>query len=357
MNYKSYLKKEIEKAIFIEIKKDVTLRVKGNPSLKAGDYPLLPEDVVDLAQRGVDSLPAEAIIKGMVYVIACDRNFKYSDKYIEFLKSLEGIESYFVMNIDKNKGNDIKKSIIYATALCEIDNKKESKMNRVYLLMEQYDRTGIEHIKDEILENLEELSERYPEYGPPNFHLGDYYLDKDMDLAKLYFKKSIKDPLTKQKAYEILEKIRITDEYDGAVELVKSGNGSDALRTLIPYCDTYKENLDAKYYTAIAFRQIGDNYKAIYYLQELINVAERPEVYNEIGLNLAELGEFEAAREYFKKALRIKPDDSSIICNIGVCHLNLGDEAEAKKAFELASRINPKDDVAEKWLMEMEGGE
>lgn len=354
MDYITYLKKEIEKAIFVQIKKDITLNINESPVLSAGDYPILPKDVMYIAQNNTDSIPADVLIRGMIYLIACDKDFKLNDKYISFLKAFKGIESYIIMEIEKNKKDELKKSIIYASTLCIIKNTKENRMNRIYLLMEHLNRTGLAFLEEEILRSLEELKQKYPEYGPLNYNLGEYYLDKDMDLAKHYFRISLDDKKTHEMADKILEKIRVTEEYDKAVEMVKAGQGDEALKILIPYCSMCPDNLDAKYYTAVSYRQLKDNYNALFYLNELTTIAERPEVYNEIGLNLAELGEFEAAREYFKKALKIKPDDSSIICNIGVCDLNLGETAEAKKAFTLAARINPNDEVAINWLNELE---
>lgn len=354
MDYITYLKKEIEKTIFIQIKKDIILNMKGNPVLSAGDYPILPKDVIHIAQNETDSIPAEAIIRGMIYLIACDKDFNLNNKYISFLKSFRGVESYIIMEIEKNKKDELKKSIIYASTLCEIRNTKENKMNRIYLLMEHFNRTGLNFLEEEILRSLEDLKLKNPEYGPLNYHFGEYYLNKDMDLAKHYLRISLDDPKTHEMANQILEKIRVTEEYDSAVEMVKAGQGDEALKILIPYCNICPDNLDAKYFTAVSYRQLGDNYNAMLYLKELTTIAERPEVYNEIGLNLAELGEFEASKEYFKKALKIKPDDSSIICNIGVCNLNLGEIDEARKAFGLAARINPNDEVAIKWLNELE---
>lgn len=356
MNFKTYLKREIEKALFIEINMDVTLKLKGNPILKRGDYPLLPDDIIDYAKKGIDSIPSDSLIRGMIYVIACDRDFKYNASYIDFLNSIEGIQSYLIMNIEKYKVSDTKKAIVYSTALSVLNPKAENKMNTIYLLMDYYEKTNLEFIEDEIIEKLNSLTNEYPAYGIPNLHLGEYYLDKDIDKAKMHLRKCQNDSKTKEKAFEILEKIRIVEEYDKAVDLVKNEKGDEALKTLIPYCNENPENLDAKYYTAIAYRQIGDSYNALYYLKELTDIAERPEVYNEIGFNLAKMEEFQAAMEYFKKALKITPDDSSIICNIGVCHLNLLEVEEAKKAFELASRINPKDEVAKSWIKEMGKG-
>lgn len=350
MNYDIYLKREIEKTVFIETSRDLIVNVKGSPVLKKGEYPLMPQDVVGFAQRGLDGVPGDAIINGMIYMIACDPKFKYNKDYIEFLKSIDGIESYIIMCIEKSKVDNLKKAVIFATALLAIKPDKRIAMNRCYLLMELYEKLGLDALKDETVKSLENITLEYPEFAEPNYYLGEYYLDKDMDKAKLYLRRCINDPKTHDKASELLERIKNIENYDRAVDMVKEGNGLEALKVLIPYVEDNPENLDAQYYTAVAYRQIGDPYKALDYLDNLLNYGERLEVYSEIGLNLAALNNFESALEYFKKALKIMPDDSGVICNIGVCHLGLGQNDEAKHAFELASRINPKDEIAKEWL-------
>ena len=350
MNYEIYLKREIEKTVFIETNRDLTVNIKGSPVLKKGEYPLLPQDIVGFAQKGLDGVPGDAIINGMIYIIACDSEFKYNNVYIEFLKSVEGIESYIIMNIEKYKSNDIKRAAIFATVLTTLKHDKTIAMNRCYLLMELYENVGLDCVRAEIVKSLESLSKEYPEFAEPNYYLGEYYLDKDIDKAKLYLRNCINDPKIHDNASELLERINAIENYDRAVDMVKAGNGKDALKILIPYVDNNPESLDGLYYTAVAYRQIEDPYKALDYLDELLNFGERLEVYSEIGLNLAALNDFESALEYFKKALKIMPDDAGVICNIGVCHLSLGQSDEAKHAFELASRINPKDEIAKQWL-------
>jgi tetratricopeptide (TPR) repeat protein len=350
VDYNAYMKREIEKTLFIEINKDITLNLKGNPVMKKGEYPVLPEDMVNLAKNGLNSVPAAEIIKAMIHIIACDREFKYNTQYIDLLKLIEGIENYIVMEIENNKKTNLKKAVIYTTALSILNPKKEYLYNRAMLLMQLYEKTGNEFINEEIISSLEKLCETYPNFSLPFFHLGQYYLDKDIDKAKLYLRKCENDPTTRDEAVITLEKIKTVEEYDNAVELVKNGQGMEALKILIPICNENPENLDAIYYAAVAFRQTENHQKAVLYLNELLQHGERVEVYAEIALNLAALDDFEASLIYFKKALKIMPDDAGIICNIGVCYLNLGQFEEAEKAFGLASRINPKDEIAKMWL-------
>lgn len=350
MNFSSYMKQELEKTLFIEIKDDLTLSIDGNPILKKGEYPILPDDLVHIAKENNDSITPSMLIDGMIYVIACDPAFKYTNNYVDFFKAAKGIESYIIMNINKFRKENLKKSVILASGLVLIAPKKEYKYNRILLLIELYEKTQFNFIEDEILSSLENIIVDYPNFTPPYFHLGKYYLDKKLDLSKVYLRKCLDDNKTKDEAARLLRQIENAEKFDDAVEYVKNGQGLEALKILIPICTNDPEDLDAKYYISVAYRQAGNNRKALMYLNELTNFAERPEVYAEIGLNLAQLDDFEGALEYLKKGLKITPDDTGILCNIGVCQLNLGKFEEGLKTFELVHRIDPEDDIATKWI-------
>ncbi|MEG0641863.1 MAG: tetratricopeptide repeat protein [Clostridium sp.] len=355
MDYKGYLKREIEKAVFIEIGRDIPLSVGSSETiLKKGEYPILPKDMMNIANGSENDasggIKLPILINGMIYLVGCDEDFKYAEKYKEFLKNTKGTISYIIKCIESNKENDFKSALIHLNTLCSIEPKKEYLYNRVVHLMNMLEKTSLEFLEGEIVISLEKLCRENEDFPMPFYHLGEYYIDKDMDKAKIYLRKCIEFEETRNDAADLLERIRSVEEYDDAVEMVKAGQGESVLKTLIVLCDNQPNNLDAKYYLAVALRQSHQNHKALLHLKELSDNIERQEVYAEIALNLADLSDFQAAIDYFKKALKIMPDDSGIICNIGVCHLSLNDISEAEKAFALASRINPKDEIATAWL-------
>lgn len=350
MNFETYLKAELEKMLFIEINEDLTLDLAGKPIMNKGEYPIKSQDLVKLGSSKSDALTPGMLIDGMLHVLGCDPKFKYAELYKRFLLNTEGMESYIIMRINEVKDEEVKKSLILTNALAYLYQKKEYKYNLIILMMKLYESTNQSFIEDEIVKRLEILVEEYSDFTLPYFHLGKYYVDKDIDKAKIYLRKCLENNTTAEEARKILYDINCVEKYDEAVEQVKNGQGLEAIKTLIPICTNDPENLDAKYYLAVALRQIGNNSKALMYLKELTEFAERAEVYSEIAINLAELEDFEGAMEYFKKALKITPDDSGIICNIGACQLNLSQIEEAQKTFELANRINPKDEIAIKWL-------
>lgn len=109
MDYVSYLKDELQNLLFVEIARDINLG--GIINLKKGEYPVHSSDFVKITEGGNGNIPAGAIINGMIYVLACDKNFKYNNSYISILKSIKGIESYIIMEIEKNKKTNSKKAL------------------------------------------------------------------------------------------------------------------------------------------------------------------------------------------------------------------------------------------------------
>lgn len=352
MDYNLYMRTEIEKTLFIEIKEDLTLNIEGAPVLKKGEYPVLSEDLINNAISNIDSLTPDMLIKGMLHLIACDPSFRYNDQYIEFVKNIPELKNYIIMHINNNKNNNLKKSIVYTSALVKLYAEKEFMYNKVLLLMQHYENTGLAFLEEEIIENLNRLDREFPYYTPPLYHLGEYYLNKDLDISKIYLRRCLEGDNGEiaEKAEELLNRIKSVDKFDEAVDLIKTGQGLEALKILIPICIKDPENFDAKFYSAVAYRQTENYTKALLYLDELTALAERSEVYSEIALNLAELGDYKTSLLNLKKALKITPDDAGIISNIGVCQLNLGDFEEALKTFELVHRLDPQDDIAMNWI-------
>lgn len=354
MNFQEYLIKQAQNLIFIELQNDVEAELSDKKIIfPKGDYPIEPKSLINLSQNEQNALIAH-VIDGMITLIGSDPNFKLNQSYLNILKTIPGIQNYIINKIEENKQENLKKAIIYTNTLITLNPKKEYKMNRIYLLMALSQNTNQSFIQDEILTRLKELTDQYMDYAAPNFFLAEYYLDKDYDIAKHHLRRCLNDPKFNQKAEEYLQRIEIIENYDKAVALLNSGSPAEALKILIPHIEQNPNNLDAKYYAAVAYRQLQNHHKALYYLQDLLENLETPEVLNEIGINLAFLGYFNDAIEYFQKAIKYKPTDSSIITNIGVCYLNLNDTQNAKKYFNLALQKNPNDEIAKQWLKNVE---
>jgi Flp pilus assembly protein TadD len=60
---------------------------------------------------------------------------------------------------------------------------------------------------------------------------------------------------------------------------------------------------------------------------------ERLREYNQDGVYLFQRGEYAAARESFQAALTLKPDDPTLLYDLGECYDRLGDTAKAERYY------------------------
>lgn len=351
MDFHQYIKNELNNILFVEIGRDIIF--SNGKRIEKGEYPISSNDVIKVAKNGNDEIPITFLINGMVYVLCCDEKFKYNQNYIEKLKSIDGIENYLILEIEKSAKDNKKRALVYASTLCILNPNKSYLYNRCVILMNIYDETKQDFFVPEIVESLKNITKDYPDFIAANFHLGRYYTNKDLDMAKHYLSKCKYDKNYSEESVKILEEIDAVENYDNAVEMVKQGHGAEVLKYLITYCNNNPDEPNAKFYTAIAFRQSGNFEDALVYLKDLIDYGRTANVLSEIALNLASLKRFGPAVKYFEEALNIAPDDEAIICNIGVCYLNLGMFDEAKTYFEKAFSLNPGDKIAEEWLSKL----
>lgn len=68
---------------------------------------------------------------------------------------------------------------------------------------------------------------------------------------------------------------------------------------------------------------------------------ERAEEYNEDGLQLFRQGDYVYARESFKAALALKPEDPALLYNIGSCYDRLGKSAKAEQYYNACLQRAP----------------
>ena len=79
------------------------------------------------------------------------------------------------------------------------------------------------------------------------------------------------------------------------------------------------------------------------------------DVYNELAICLLELDRLDEARKALEKALVKEPENVKIITNLGVVAFKQGRRSEAQGFFRTALEIEPEDRAAASWLANAEG--
>ena len=145
----------------------------------------------------------------------------------------------------------------------------------------------------------------------------------------------------------IIKDIDNVTAFEKAVEMLDE-KPEKSIGMLLGLLDHFKKNPLLYYYIAVGYRKLENYEKAIYYLNESLEIESGIlEVVNELGINYACLGDYEEAIKYFKKAFEASKD-IEICTNIVMCYLNMGDEENAKLHLDIAKKMNPEDEIVQK---------
>lgn len=354
MDYKAVFKEKLSKLLFLELdwngfKKNVG--INEGISLKTKDL-YMPISSKYLANNAgnelkISNLPIYYFVEGMLIALGADETLSYCEDYIIILNNI-------------NESEDCGKSLV-ATRI------KNAELDEAYLLLKGlYLSTGNEEYYKKLLlvgESIREEDKAFNEIllkdiedGKEEFNkLPEPYLYKALILKSngdfAGAKVEINEYLNKggevtKEIDVIINDIENISSYEKAIELLDE-SPEKSIGILLSLTDSFEKNPLLYYYLGVAYRKLDNFEKAIYYLNESINIESGIlEVINELGINYACLGDYESAIKYFKKSFEASKE-IEICTNIVMCYLNLGDKENAKLHLDIAKKLNPEDEIVQ----------
>ncbi|GAA0124700.1 tetratricopeptide repeat protein [Clostridium sp. CTA-19] len=343
-NIESHFLNKLSKILFLEIKEGTKF---NSYEFKENVYlPVRSEDVVGKAKDGDDlkNIPVTLFLEGIFFVLGCDKKFKFNEVYKEIIRDIDGsvkfIKGIIFNNVKNEKYED---AYILLKGLLETEKAKEN-YNKALLLVDGLRNKNTKYKEEELL--LIEECKKIDDFSTPYFY--EAILKKeDKDLEGALFAINQYISLGGEQTNDVLEfknSLEIIGKYEDGKELVYE-DPKAALEILLPLIDQLGNTVEIYYYVAIAYRVLENNEKAIYYLNEAQAInSDDVAVVNELGINLACIGDYQNAIRYFRAAFEVTKE-VDICTNLIMCYLNLGDMEQAKVHLELAEKINPEDEV------------
>ncbi|MBA5850894.1 tetratricopeptide repeat protein [Clostridium sp. cel8] len=346
MDIKVHLKDKLSSMLFLEIDKN-NLKKIFNTDLKGQIYlPIAASNIIDTvkAQKNMDKIPVQFFIEGMFYVLGADRDFKYNDSYIEILKNTPNSVKFIKGKIAKQvKDKKYEDAYILLKGLLNVEKTKEV-YDKIIILVDYIRKTDSSY-KSEELEILED-AESIDNYALPYFYDAiiqreDENYEKALFCINNYISRGGEKTM---EALDFKESVKSVVEFNKAKEILNE-NPTEALKIMLPLMDVFGDHPSFYYYVAVAYRLLENYEKAIYYLNEALNIdSSIVEVINEMGINYACIGDYKTAISYLRKAF--EATRSVEICtNLVMCYLNLNDMKSAREHFNIAKKLDPKDEV------------
>ena len=326
------LKPEVVKNIFkVDLVKEISFPVRAKR---------LINDVSDARYNG--GFPISYIIEGMYFIIGADPKFKYKENYISILEKNDYkiIKKIIAEEVSKNEMED---AFILLKGLAVVQPNSEN-YEKLLIVAHQLSQNDLSFLDEE--KSVIEEAKSIPKF--PLVYLYEAMIkrkEEDYELAEFAINKYVDlGGQVDEEISQFIEELNLSKDFDLGKELVLK-NPSESIKILLPLLDNFKDNTSLLYNIALAYRNLKNHEKAIYYLNEVMRIDSNiVEVFNEFGLNYASLEDYKNAIPYFRKAF--EATKSIEICtNLILCYYNDKNMEQAKLHLEIAKKIMPEDEV------------
>lgn len=336
--------------------------------------------------KNSSALTREAILSGILLVLAWDRENQHIEYYQNILKTAFPTISQELTEaaILKIKNGDFELAEEIFMALLGLNPNDSQSILNMALLKDEHAVTMRNSGLDEEAEALDQEAFLWYKHAlslePPMpnafFNAGFFYLrQRNYQKARTLFEtflsiETATDENTqdkKEKAQEIIQNIRLHNLDDelikAAYDCIMQDQAEKALEHLRSFMETHPKVWHAWFLLGWALRKLNrfqEAKAAFIQALELGNHADSDivsatvDICNELSICTMELGDFKESRRWLETGLAENPENVKIITNLGVLSLKEGKTEEAKAFFKTALEIDPVDQIAINLLQSLE---
>lgn len=316
--------------------------------------PILVEDMVrEISSREAEeNIDGQAILKGMIYLLGVDPDFKYNSKYLEVLNEHKNgvliyINQLMAQAIQRSNVTD---AYIYANAKTQFDPSAqieknfalENIYNKHWPPSSEEEAKELSELLKEIIKNYESILEEDQKNAQANLRLAEIYKAMGQFIkSRLYYERALHQFEGEDQGAirNALEEISNDVHLESAETYLVYGRFSDALNELDQITDTYLDPGKIYYQKGIAYDGLGDlasaedNYK-----KAIEEDGAQGDYYNNYAILLSNRGKMKEALETLTIGLEINPDDKKLSYNRGSIYYYMGELKLALNDFTNANK-------------------
>lgn len=265
-----YFKKYLGRFLFVEFSEEFMKKLNIEDIAKGVRVPIRPEDLKEFA--GGEGVSATKIAENMVWVVGCDPNFTYAEKYKEYMARFFNKQLAMDVLMKGVQAINMKEMEIacihFRAALFLRPDMMEAMYNYARVCREIYmesdDEESIGWFKAECLDTFEQLTLDFPDFDQPYYFLGYLYLNLGLyTKAGVTFEKFMtiaKDPQAVQEVSQRLRQIAEPRKIEEGCNLIISGKYQEGLNILIGYtASDYETWWPLHLYLGTAYEELGND--------------------------------------------------------------------------------------------------
>jgi len=129
----------------------------------------------------------------------------------------------------------------------------------------------------------------------------------------------------------------------------------EGLEYLLPLEEFHNDWWNLLFFIGLAYRHLNEYDKAIDYFKRTLEYnSGHTETLNELGIIFLTVGQIKDAKKVYEEALKIKPNNHELLCNLGIVYLNANDLNKAEEYLLKAKEEKPDDEIVIAWLKKLE---
>lgn len=331
--------------------------------------PVITDDLLEEIHKGTveEEIDMTLVIQGMVYVLGTDKDFKYSQEYIDFLKKYsDHVEEYILYEGLKlyQSGNILDAGILFR-GLLELNKDNHKARFNYALAIEEIARKKLEEEKDvddfilEAMNELEYIVQKDEDFSLAHYKLGYYYRYFQQYIkAKLSWEKFLKmdsDDSVKQEIREQVDIIEDEVNYETGFTYFSYNEFGKALDAFLKLFPSQKDNWNINYLVALCYKGMEEYDLAIEYLDYAIGLNdEEADLYNELGVVYFLKSDIVKAIDVLSKGIEKIDWDYKLYFNRGLGFVQLGQYKRALEDINTSYKLNPNDENVLKQKLEIE---
>jgi len=190
------------------------------------------------------------------------------------------------------------------------------------------------------------------------FHLKQKNLERARGLFETFFEFAREDTKKIEAARKALAEAdrqgRLDTLFKEAYDFILLGQETEGIERIERFLEEHPQVWNGWFLLGWAHRRLSQWKPALEAFQKTLDTGgTNVDTYNEMAICSMEVGELDQARRWLEKALRLDPESTKIMSNLGVVALRLGKADEAKSFFEAVLEYDPEDPVAPQMIQQI----
>lgn len=332
----------------------------------------LPIETTDIANWNPENITWEAIISGMLKIMAYNREHQHIEYYRDFVKAIRPniVQELTDSAIYKSTENDFELSKEIFLAIEGLEPEKDrNQLNLAVLFENQADFMAKNGNSEENISLLESAKEIYMKLLDKESVLSDTYFNsgyfflkiRDFEKAELCLNAFIEysdDENKVSKAKETLARYQsVVDNeniFNKAYNAILNEDEAYAINLITDFLTENDGVWNAWFLLGWAYRRLSNFTEAITALEKAYSInPDDADIHNESAICYLELHQYDKCQKSLERALKITPEDVKIISNMGILQMKLGNMETAKKYFETVLVYDEDDSIAKQYLEQL----